>query len=126
MKPRIRDELIYLSVGIAVAGAVIADFLYTDIHGSGMWMPSRFAFRLVTTTLLLVWFVVREMRREKGTTGQIIGSVLFALLAQLGIMTGFRHAVDELPGITYSVLAVLELFLVWQASIKAARYLIHS
>lgn len=89
-------------------------------------MPSRFAFRLVTTTLLLVWFVVREMRREKGTTGQIIGSVLFALLAQLGIMTGFRHAVDELPGITYSVLAVLELFLVWQASIKAARYLIHS
>lgn len=117
--------MIYLGVGIAAAGVVVADFLYADIHGSRMWLPSRFAARLASTTGLLVYFVIREIRREHATISQIIGSVLFAILAQLGIMAGFRHAVEELPGIAYSALAVAEMFLVWQVSVKGALYFIH-
>ena len=126
MNTRIKDNLIYLSAGPVIAGAVTGYFFYADSHGLRMWLPSRFAFRLVTTTILLLYFTLKEMRRERGTTIQIVIAVLFALLAQLGIMVGFHRAVGELPGIVYSVLAVLEMFVVWQASVKAALYFIHS
>jgi hypothetical protein len=110
-----------LGIGIAIAALVAGDFFFADSHGRKMWMPSRFAFRVVTTTSLLAYFVVREMRR----TGllQMLASVLFATLVQLGILFGFRQIVDQLPGINYSALAVLEMFLVWQLTVQVAHYL---
>lgn len=86
-------------------------------------MPSRFAFRAVTTPSLLAYFVVRELLMEKATFLQIIASVLFATLVQLGIMFGFRQTVDQLPGMTYSALAVIEIFLIWLLTLRVAQYL---
>ena len=51
-----------------VVALVAADFSYSDSHGTKMWMPSRFAFRAVTSSGLVTYFVVREMRRKKANS----------------------------------------------------------
>jgi hypothetical protein len=126
MTPRTRDNLIYLiylALGIGIAAWLAADFFYTDSQARKMWISSRFAVRAVTTPSLLANFVLREMRREKATLLQTLASVLFATLLQLGILFGFRQISDQLPGISYSALAVLEMFFVWQLTVQVARYL---
>src|ERR1700722_12754715 len=121
MKPQTRDNLIYLGTGIAIAALVAVVSFFTDSHGGKMWMPSRFALRVVTTTSLLAYFVVRETR---GTSLlQMLASVLCATLVQLEILFGFRQIVDQLPGISYSTLAGLKMFLVWQLTVRVAQYL---
>lgn len=57
------------------------------------------------------------MRREKATLLQTFAAVLFATLFQLGIMLSFSQIIDQLPGMSYSALAVLEMFVVWQLSV---------
>ena len=123
MKPKTRDNLIYLSVGLTIAALVWADFFYADSRGRKMWMPSRFALRAVTTPSLLAYFVVKEMRRQKASLFQTFAAVLFATLLQLLIMFGFRQIIDQLPGISYSALAVAEIFVVWQLSVRSVFYL---
>jgi hypothetical protein len=124
MTPKTRDNLTYLAVGIGIATLLAADFFYADSHGRKMWMPSKFAIRAVTTPCLLAYFVVRSMRREGATLLQTLASVLFATLIQLGILFGFRHIIDHLPGISYSALVVMEMFCVWQFAVRVARYMI--
>lgn len=126
MKPKTRDNLIYLGVGLSIAALVCVDFFYADSHGQKMWWPSKFAFRTVTTPSLLAYFVVREMRKEKATLFQTFAAVLFATLLQLGIMFSFRQIIDQLPGMSYSALAVLEMFVVWQLSVRGVFYLMSS
>jgi hypothetical protein len=123
MKSQTRDNLIYLVVGIAISALLAADFFYADSQGEKMWMPSRFAFRAVTTPSLLAYFVFGEMYKQKATVLQTLASLLFATLLQLGILFGFRQMIDQLAGINYSALAVLEMFLVWQLTVQVARYL---
>lgn len=115
MKSTTRDSLIYLAVGITIAGLVTTDVFYADSHGTKAWMPSRFAFRAVTTPSLLAYLIVRQRLHEKAKPLRIAAAVLLATLLQLGIMFGFRQIIDELPGFTYSAIAVVELFFVWQA-----------
>lgn len=124
MKPKTRDNLIYLAVGIGIAGLVTANFFYADSHNQKPWMPSRFAFRAVTTPSLLAYFIVKEMRRQNAKLLQTFAAVLFATLVQLGIMFGFRQVVEQLPGTSYAALAVLEIFFVWQLSVYAALHLL--
>src|SRR5580658_19427 len=126
MKPKTRDNLIYLGVGLSIAALVWIDFFYADSRGQKMWWPSKFAFRTVTTPSLLAYFVAREMRREKATLLQTFAGVLFATLLQLGIMFSFRQIIDQLPGMSYSALVVLEMFVVWQLSVRGAFYLTSS
>jgi len=126
LKPQTRDNLIYLAVGMCVAALVAADFFYSDSHGTKMWLPSRFAFRVVTTSGLLAYFVAREMRRRKAHLLQTLTSVLFATLIELGILFALRGSVNQLPGLSYSAIAVLELFVVWQFTVKAVPYLMRS
>ena len=123
MKPKTRDNLIYLAVGVGVAALAVADSFYADTHHTKGLMPSRFAFRAVTTPSLLAYFVIQEMLREKATFVRIIGAVLFATIVQLGIMFSFRQTIERLPGLTYSTLAVMAIFLVWQLTIRVAQYL---
>jgi hypothetical protein len=124
VKPQIRDNLIYLAVGISVAALVAADSFYSDSHGTKMWTPSRFSFRAATSSGLLTYFVVREMRRKKATVMQILASVLFATLVQLGIMFALREPINQLPGLTYSAIVVVELFFVWQLTVEVIPHLI--
>jgi hydrogenase-4 membrane subunit HyfE len=126
MKPKTRDNLIYLGVGLSIASLVCIDLFYADSHGQKMWWPSKFAFRTVTTPSLLAYFVVKEMRREKATLLQTFAAVLFATLLQLGIMFSIRQIIDQLPGMSYSALAVLEMFVVWQLSVRGVFYLTSS
>lgn len=123
MKPKTRDNLIYLAVGIIVAAFAVADSFYEDKHHTKGWILSRFVVRAVTTPSLLAYFVVREMCRQKATFLQTLSSVLFATLIQIGLLFGFRQTVDQLPGIGYAALAGLEIFFVWQLTILVARYM---
>jgi hypothetical protein len=59
MKPKTRDNLIYLAVGLSIAALVTANAFYADSRGREMWWPSRFTFRAVTTPSLLAYFVVK-------------------------------------------------------------------
>jgi hypothetical protein len=111
-------------MGVGVTALVVADFFYSDSHGTEMWLPTRFAFRAVTSSGLLAFFVVREMRRKKATAPQILASVLFAMLVQLGVLFALRDMVNELSGLNYSAIAVLELFFVWQLSVEGVPYLL--
>jgi hypothetical protein len=123
MTSKTRDNLIYVAVGLGIAALVSLDFFYSDSHHRKEWVPSRFAFRAVTTPSLLAYFVVREMLEEKARFFQIVGPVLFATLVQLGIMFSFRQIIDQLPGMTYSALAVMDIFIVWLMTIQVAQYL---
>ena len=86
-----------MSVGLALAALLAFDAFYSVSHNRKMWMASRFAFRAITTPSLLVYFVIKEMRRRKATLAQSFASVLFATLLQLGIMFAFRQIIEQLP-----------------------------
>ncbi len=104
MKQSTRDNLIYLSVSLIIAGLVAADFFYADSRGSEMWLPSRFAFRAVYSTGLLMYFVVRETRKVTATIAQVFECVLFASVIHLAIVFGFHQAVGQLSGIDFLAL----------------------
>lgn len=118
-----RDNLIYLTVGLSIATLVIADFFYADSHGREMWLPSRFASRTVYTTALLAYIVFRETRRMKATTIQVLACVAIAGIVHLAIAFVFRQQIEQLPGISFSGLAVLEIFVVVLLLLQALRYL---
>jgi len=113
-----------LALGISVAALVVADSFYSEKHGTKMWMPSKFAFRAVTSSGLLTYFVVKEMRRRKAMLEQILASVLFATLVQLGVLFALRETINQLPGLSYSaIVVVVELFFVWQLTVEGIPYL---
>ena len=122
MKPRTRDNLIYLGVGLGIVALLVADLFYADSHGREMWMPSRLALRLVYTTILLGYFVVREIRKVKATVFQVLACLIFASVVHLAIGFVFRHAVGQLPGISFSALVVLEYFIVVQLVLQGLQY----
>ena len=123
VKPRTRDNLIYLAVGLGIAALVLADFSYGEGHGRKMWLPSRYAFRLVTTTALLVYFVARETRKVKASIVQVLACVLFASVVHLAIGFGFRQALGQLSGVSFSAWVVLELFLLMQVLVRVIPHL---
>lgn len=86
-------------------------------------MPSRFAFRLVYSTALMVYFVSRKTRRVKATVVQMLICVLFASLVHLAIAFGFRQVVGDLPGLSFAALAVPEMFVIVLLMVRAAQYL---
>ena len=123
MKPKTRDNLIYLAVGLGIAALVVVDFFYADSHGRKMWMPSRFAFDLVTTAALLGYFVIRETRKVKATVVQVVACVLLASVVHLAIGFGFQQTLDQLSGISYSVWAILEIFILVQLLVWVVQHL---
>jgi hypothetical protein len=123
MKQKTRDNLIYLAVGLGVVALIVADSVYADSHGQRMWWPSRFASRATYTTALLAYFVARETRKAKATLAQVLACTLFASIVHLGIVFTFHRAVGELSGISFSALAVFEMFLVFQLMMAVVRYL---
>jgi hypothetical protein len=123
MRPSTRDNLIYLAVGLSVAGILTTDVFYHLNRGTEMWMPPRFAFRAVYTTLLLGYFVGKYIRKPKTSLLQLATCILFASTVHLVIVFGFRQAVGHLAGIPFSGLAVPELFFVFLLTERLAGYL---
>jgi hypothetical protein len=124
MKPRTRDNLIYLSVGLVIAALVAADAFYADSHGRSMWLPSDFAFRAVYSTGLLAYCLTKKMREGKAILTQILAGVLLACVVHVGIIFWFRQAADELPALSFLPLVILELFFVAVLSEQAVLRLI--
>jgi hypothetical protein len=122
MKQKTRDNLIYLAVGIGIVALILADLFYADSHGREVWWPSRFAFRAVFSTALLLYFVARETRKSKATLDKVLTCVLLAGVVHLAIVFEFRHAVDQLSGITFSALAVVEMSIVFLLLMAAVRH----
>jgi hypothetical protein len=123
MTQSFRDNLIYLTVGLGIAALVAADFFFADSRGRIMWMPSRFAFRLASTTALLGYFVVREALKAKATVIQALTCALFASMLHLMIWFSFRRILGQLSGLTFSALAVIEFFLLVQLVVQGIQYL---
>jgi hypothetical protein len=123
MRPSTRDNLIYLAVGLSIAGILTTDVFYHLNRGTEMWMPSRFAFRTVYTTLLLGYFVGKYIRKPKTPLLQLATCILFASTVHVVIVFGFRQAVGQLAGIPFAGLAVPEIFLVFLLTEGLARYL---
>lgn len=123
MSRKTRDNLIYLSVGLGIVALIVADLFYADGHRQKMWWPSKFASRAAYTTVLLAYFVARETRKAKAKVGQVLAYVLLASIMHLALVFTFRHAVGELSGISFSALAIIEMFLVFRVLMALARYL---
>ena len=123
MKARTRDNLIYLAAGLGIATLVAIDFFFADSHDQKMLWPSKFAFRAVYTTLLLAYFVAKETWELKATLTQALAYILLASFLHLGIVLTFRRIATELSGMTFAVLAVFEMFLVFQLVMAVIRYL---
>lgn len=123
MKPRTRDNIIYLTVGLSIAALLVADVFYTDSHGRKMWFPSRFAFRLVYTTPLIWYFVLKGIRHAKLTFVRVLAWLLSATLMHLTIMLACRQIIEELPGIAFAALGPWEVYLVYLITEKLALYL---
>jgi hypothetical protein len=123
MKQRTRDNLIYLAVGLGIAALVVADAFYADSRGREMWVPSWFAARVVYMTALLAYFVVRETRKVKATVVQVLACVLFASVVNLTLAFSFRHAINQLRGLSFWSLAVLEIFFLVQLSVWVVQHL---
>lgn len=124
MKQQTRDNLIYLAVGLGIAALLVADLFYTDSRGREMWIPSKFAIRAVMSALVLPYYLIKMMRADKATPGQIIAAVLLACAAHLGIIFAFRQAVGQLAGIGFCALAVPEMFFVGVLSEQAVLYIL--
>ncbi len=123
VKQTTRDNLIYVAVGLCVAALLAADAFYADSHGRRMWLPSKFAFRAVATTALVMYFVARETHRAKATAVQAFSAAMIAGLVQFVVVFVFRQIVEESSGISFSSLAVFEMFIVFSLAMWMARYL---
>ena len=123
MKQTTRDNLIYLAVGLGVAMLVVVDVVYSESRGKEMWWPSKFSFRLVYSTALLAYFVIRETHKTKATLVRVVTCLLFVSIVHLGIVFGFHQTVGQLPGLTFAALAMFELFFLVQVALFLERYL---
>ena len=123
LTPKTRDNLIYLGIALIIVAMLVADFAYADNHGTKMWLPSRFGYRATYTTILLAYFVSRETRRLKTTLPQMLACVVLASVVHLVIILNFWQSVNQLSGLSFSGLAVLEMFLIFELTTIAIRFL---
>jgi len=123
MESKTRDNIIYLLVGLGIAGLLAGDAFYAQAHDREMWMPSTLALRLAFSTPLIGYFVARETWKVKATFVQVIACVLFASIVHLAIWFGLRQTLGQLSGIAFSAWAILEIFLLVQLLVWVVQHL---
>jgi hypothetical protein len=123
MKRSTRDNLIYLALGLGIAGLVAFDAFYSDFHNRKMWMPSRFAFNAVSFMLLLAYMVVRETQKVKATILQTVVCVVAACFVHSGVVIAFPQIFAKPYGAGLWVFIVLELFLLVRLMVQVVRYI---
>jgi hypothetical protein len=112
MKPKTRDNLIYLAVGVSIVALLVADVFYADSHGHNFVNITNFEFRSASAMLLVGYFMFRAARTLRANSGELCLSVTAAGLLSLLTYFVFRQSVEQLPGLSYSGLAALEILLV--------------
>lgn len=113
MKSTTRDNLIYLAVGLSIAALLVAQSFYAESHhGRVMVDLSKFAFRAVTSTLLVGYFTGREVRKLGAKLAVVVLCAVVAGAVQLAVSFGFRQYVGQLSSISYVALAALEIFFI--------------
>jgi hypothetical protein len=123
MKPRTRDNLIYLAVGVSIAGLAVGLDFYAESHGKALFRLPTFTFRAVTSTLLMGYFVAREARRRvNATLNEVVMCVLVGGLLSLAVNLGFRQTIGQLSGILYAGLAAFEIFLIVELTTRVTLY----
>ena len=122
MKPQTRDNLIYLAVGLGIAALLVVDVFYSESRGREMWSPSKFSLELVTTGSLVAYFVIRETRKAKATFNQVAACLLLSTFVHLTIGFGFQRTIGSMSGSGYSVLAIIEIYVIVQLSLWLVQY----
>lgn len=122
MEEKTRDNLIYLAVGLSIAGLLAVDAFYSASRDHKMWMPSRFALRTVAYMVVLAYFVAQETLKVRATIVQTVLCVLVACIMHLGIVILFRQAFSNPFNLGLWVLITLELFLVSRLMSRAVVY----
>jgi hypothetical protein len=112
MKPKTRDNLIYLAVGLSIAAFVAEQVFYSESHGRAIANLSSFAFRAATSTLMVGYFVGRAVRNLNATLAEVVLCVVVAGVMQLAISFGFHQYVGQLSGMSYVGLVALETFFI--------------
>jgi hypothetical protein len=123
MKPRTRDNLIYLAVGVSIAAITVGMDFYAESHGKALVRVPTFTFRAVTSMLLMAYFVAREARRRvNATLNEVVMGVLVGGLLSLAVSLAFRQTTGQLSGILYAGLAALEVFLIVELTTRVVSY----
>jgi hypothetical protein len=112
VKPKTRDNLIYLAVGVSIVALLVADIFYADSHGHNFVNISNFEFRAASAMLLVGYFMFRAARTLRANSGELCLSVAAAALLSVLTCFVFRQSVEELPGLLYSSLTALEILLI--------------
>ena len=112
MRPKTRDNLIYLAVGLGIAALLVLEIFYADSRGYKVWLPSKFTIRVVYTTALIWFVVIRLIRPAKRALGKVLLGILFATLLHLTIVFASRRVINELPGFAFAILIPFEIYVV--------------
>jgi hypothetical protein len=123
MKPKTRDTLIYLAVGVSITALLVGQEFYARSHGKPPWRLTKFASRAATTPLFIGYFVAQEARRRLlATVAEIVPCVLAGTLLSLAVTFGFREAVGNLPTLPYIGFASLQGLLIVELVTRAIPY----
>jgi hypothetical protein len=123
MKRSTRDNLIYLAVGLGIAGLVAFDAFHSDFHDRKMWTPSRFAFNVFAFMGVLAYMIVRETQKVKATVVQTVAYVVVACVLHSGVVFAFPQIFAKPYGAGLWVFIVLELFLLLHLMAQIVRYM---
>jgi len=123
MKPKTRDNLIYLAVGLGIAALITADAFYAVSRDREIWMPSIFAMRAVGYTAVLGPYVARETLKAKAKLAETIVCVVLGCMLQVGIAFAFRQTFSGRSTMRLYLLFVLGAFLIVRLMVLAVTYL---
>jgi hypothetical protein len=123
MKANTRDNLIYLAVGVTIAGLVVGLDFYAESHGKPSLRLSKFTVRAVGSLLLVGYFALREARRRvNATLAEMVMCALAGGVLNLAVIFGFRQTVGQISGIQYMAFASLETFLIVELVTRVVLY----
>jgi hypothetical protein len=121
--PKTRDNIIYLAVGISIAALVVVQDFYAESHNGRVIVNlSRFAVRAAGSTLLVGYFVAREVRGVSATLAEMVLCVVVAGLLQLAISFTFHQSVGQLSSLPYVSWMTLQTFLIVKLMTRAIFY----
>lgn len=106
LKPKTRDNLIYLAVGIVAVVAITVPMFIADSRGREMRVSPNinFWFRVISSPLVVCYFQLREGTRLRVKRIELTGWVLVSIIMYLGVAFGFRDVVNSLSGIAYTAI----------------------
>ena len=111
MKPKTRDNLIYLAVGLSIVAFVAEQVFYSESHGRAVAKLSTFAFRAAGSMLVAGYFVGRAVRNLHVAPYRVILCVIAVSVLQLAMSFGFQQYIGQLSSMSYVTVAAIETFL---------------